>query len=120
MIQGLNQGPWTYVVAASDIAANTLVALDTAGKLVVNGATGKPIGTVQEAFKAGATATVYPLIGRVRLTSSAAIAVGDLVKVAASGKAAPEGTVTTATVNTIGQAEEAAGAGDVVIVVNCG
>lgn len=109
-------GPWT-VTAAEALAANTLVTLDTAGKVVNCGATGTAIGWVAEDVASGALATVRPLLGRVLLKASAAIAIGDFVKTAASGKIAPEATVTTRTVATLGQACQAASAyGDLIAV----
>lgn len=109
-------GPFSLTAAAA-LAANTLVTLDTAGKVVNCGATGTAIGWVAEDVASGALATVRPLIGRCLLKASTAIAIGDFVKTAANGKIAPEATVTTRTVATLGQAHQAASAdGDLVAV----
>jgi hypothetical protein len=110
------EGPFTKEAAAS-LGANLLVTIDTAGKAALCGASGIPLGSVQDAWASGALATIWPTCGRHKLTASAAIAIGDFVKAAASGKVAPEAIVTTATAFTIGQADSAASAdGDAVYV----
>lgn len=104
--------------AGGNIGANKVVDLDTNGDVVECGAGVVGIGFTVEAFSTGDTVTCYSLAnGRVPLIASAAIAIKDYVKVAATGKIAPEATVTTRTVATVGRADTAAGAdGDLVYV----
>lgn len=104
-----NQGLTGSATAAGAIAANLLVQRTTvAGKVDVCGASGLPAGSVQEAFASGDTVLFYRPVGMALVTASAAIAIGDFVKAAASGKVAPEATVTTRTAATIGIALTAA------------
>lgn len=111
------EGPWSGYVAAADLTIPAtapgcvlLVTLDTNGKVALNSATGTPIGVIREDFKSGVLVTVFPLRGRLPFVASATIAIADFLKPAANGLVAPEGTVTTRTVATIGQAETAGSA----------
>lgn len=74
--------------AAADIAANSLVKLDSAGKIVVATATDLPIGYIAEAVLTSAYAAVYELCGRMQLICGAtgAIAKGHYVAADAAGK----------------------------------
>jgi hypothetical protein len=105
------------MVTAEQIATNLIVAASaTAGKAAVCGSGGTPIGVVMELFASGATAAVYRK-GRLLCTSTAAINAGEFVKPGASGKIAPEGTVTTRTADTCGVADSTVGAGDALIYI---
>lgn len=105
----INQGMMASALAAEAIAANLLVQRSTtAGSVGLCGASGLPAGATQEAFANAAQCTFYRPFGSALVTASAAIAAGDFVKAAASGKVAPEATVTTRTAATIGIAITAA------------
>lgn len=101
----INQGLTGSGIAAAAIGANLLVTRSTvAGKVDLCGASGLAVGSTQEATASGDLCTYFRPIGTAWVTCSAAIAIGDMVKPAASGKVAPEATVTTITAATIGQA----------------
>lgn len=95
-------------VAAASLNANTLVTIDTSGLVAACGASGLPVGSIQEAFASGATVNYFRTRGRHAVTASAAIAIGDFLKAASSGKVAPEASVGTRTAATIGIAITAA------------
>jgi hypothetical protein len=117
--RGVNpNGPFTYPNGAAAIAANLLVTLDSSGNLIVATATDSGVGFTNDTIPAlTQKGQVFPNRGKGVLTSSAAIAVGDLVKSAAAGKIAPEAIVTTSTVNTIGRALSAASGADKLVKV---
>jgi hypothetical protein len=106
-------GTFAGVCGASAINAHTngplLVTYYTDGTIVVCGVGGVAIGYVVDDYAPGAAMTIYPIFAALcEGTASAAINVGDFIKSAASGQIAPEATVTTKTLNTIGQAFSAA------------
>jgi hypothetical protein len=113
-LKGTTEGPtFTAVVGAAAINGHTngplLVTYDTSGTIVACGVGGTAIGYVVDDYAIAATATVHSIFNPVcEGTASAAIAKGDFLKSAAAGQIAPEATVTTKTLNTIGQAATAA------------
>lgn len=82
-----SSNPKTYV-AAGTIAANTLVIIDSAGKVVANGLAGVFIGWVEQAAVSGDLVAVYHrnTPGTAMLTVSKAVAAGAPLYAAASGK----------------------------------
>lgn len=98
--------------ASESIAVNLLVELHTsAGQVSLCPASGCPIGVNSSGatISSAAVGDIQLLTtgDRVYGISSAAIAIGDYVKAAASGQVAPESPVTTRTADTIGVAETA-------------
>lgn len=105
-------GPFSIVTgeAISPTKGGLLVTLNSAGLLVKAGVAGTIVGVVYSTVASGGLATVFPPRGRHKLECTAAIAAGDMVKSGAAGQVAPEATVTTKTLATIGQAETATSA----------
>jgi len=103
-------GPWTFVAGAA-IAANKLVKLDTAGKVIECAANDWPIGICFEAVASGAQATVFPSHGEAWVMAGGTFAIGDYVKQGATGQVIVETSNTTATVNTVGAALSAGTSG---------
>lgn len=96
--------PATFV-AAGALAVNTLVKIDSAGKVTNTGAGDIPLGWVPEGAGAdGDLVTVYPLGPKTPCITTAAITVGQYIKCGAAGKTVVESTPTTPTALTIGQA----------------
>jgi hypothetical protein len=96
------------VVGAVALTAGMLVKFSTAGLLIACAGSDRPVGSVQDAYAAGATATYYKCRGNQHhLVAQSAIAAGDYVKTYAGGLVVTEASATVLTVNTIGQAIEA-------------
>jgi hypothetical protein len=97
-------------VGAVALTAGQLVRFDTNGLLIACAGSDRPVGSVQDAYAVGATATYYKCRGNQHhLVAQSAIAAGDLVKTYAGGLAVTEASAATLTVNTIGQAIAASG-----------
>lgn len=109
MSQKMSLGDTDQGLATAALAANVCVKWDTtAGNIVVAGANDIPIGVTQEAIPAGKTGTFWRWgRGNRFYTLATGVAAGDLVKCGAAGAIVPEGTVTTVTAATIGQARTA-------------
>jgi hypothetical protein len=109
MASKMTLGETESAIANVAIAANVAVKWHTvAGQAVVCGVGDKPIGYTQEAVAAGATFTFWRAVrGNRYYVSGSGVAAGDLVKCAASGALTTEGTATTVTTATVGQARTA-------------
>ena len=110
-------GPFNFQ-AAEVLAANTLVKLNDAGKLVAAVLGDRPLGIVyQPAAAINDWVAVESLCGIVQGVAVGAVNVGELVRCGAAGAFAPEAVVTTATAFTLGVANETVIDGAVIHVV---
>lgn len=104
----INQADMQSATASEAIGANLLVEPNSTG-VGLCAAGKKPCGVTQEGFASNAQCNFYTAgFGTALVTASAAIAAGDHVKAAASGKVAPETDVAVPTALTIGRAKGAA------------
>lgn len=103
-------GPFTFTVGATAIEENVLCEIYTDGTLIKCGADRFPACFTQWPYAIGVTVTGYQCIGEALIKAGGAVAIGDYLKVNASGRLICNGT-TGATANdikTIAQAESAA------------
>jgi hypothetical protein len=101
-------------VASGGLAANTGVKWDTDGKLAYAAAGDRGIGSVQEAFAAGAVANFYRKMGGAWLAFSGTLVAGDYAKFTTGGILVADTTSgsTALSANTVGLVREInAGAG---------
>jgi hypothetical protein len=106
----LQQGPIGQGKATIALAANVAVKWDASnpGNVVVCGAGDIPIGYTMDAYAAGVTASFYRAgSGHEMYVSGSGISAGDYVKCGAAGALVQEGTPTTPTALTVGQAKTA-------------
>jgi hypothetical protein len=99
------------VNASNAIPKNTAVCFDANGLLRMCAAGDKPVGVCQDAFAVNTVATFYRCRGnQLRCLTSGTIAAGDLVKMTTGGAVIADTTSgsTALSVNTVGQAIEAA------------
>lgn len=107
MMSGLIHNGARYTFEAAEaLNENTLVALNSSGKLVYADAGMVPIGFTQEAVASGAKVGIYSISGMARIRCNATWTTGDFLKVANDGELTPESPASTKTVDTVAVAAE--------------
>lgn len=109
--------------AGEDLSAKQyyFVKLDTNGKAVVcTGATDKPVGVLQNNPTSGQAAEIV-VVGLTKISSNAALAIGDLIGTSADGQADPKTPGTDTTEYVVGMVLTTTGAASVIgsVLVNC-
>jgi hypothetical protein len=109
--------------AGADLSAKQyyFMKLDSAGKAVVcAGVTDKPIGVLLNNPTAGQAAEIV-VVGLTKVSSDAALAIGDQIGTSADGQAAPYVAGTDTTKYIVGAVLETSGAAGVInsVLVNC-
>ena len=97
------------------------VKLDSSGEAVVcSGATDKPVGVLQNNPTAGQAAEIV-VVGLTKVSSNAALAIGDLIGTSADGQADAKIAGTDTTEYVVGTVLTTTGAADVIgsVLVNC-
>jgi hypothetical protein len=109
--------------AGADLSSKQFyfVKLDSAGKAVAcSGATDKPVGVLQNNPVSGQAAEIV-VVGLTKVSSNAALAIGDLIGTSADGQADAKTPGTDTTEFVVGTVLTTTGAADVIgsVLVNC-
>jgi hypothetical protein len=109
--------------AGADLSAKQFyfLKLDAAGKAVVcSGATDKPVGVLQNNPVSGQAAEIV-VVGLTKVSSNAALAIGDLIGTSADGQADAKTPGSDTTEFVVGTVLTTTGAADVIgsVLVNC-